>query len=162
MKKLFLLLLAVCTFSLISCGVSSHDETETCLQGKWLGAYDDYTNGLHVELHPHFKKATHSFTQTVDVFDLDDYSYLFSINYQGTWKASSTKLQMKISPSSVTYEYGPDINPLEFGYYISEMEAEFEKNPTDITEIVFAGIGGWTERDDEGNVIEYEPVRNNN
>ena len=161
MKKLFLLLLAVCTFSLISCGVSSHDETETYLQGKWLGAIDDYTNGLHIELHPHFKKATHSFTQTEDYFDLDE-SYLFSINYQGTWKASSNKLQMKFSPSSVTYEYGPDIDPVEFGYLISEIEAEIEKNPTAISEIVSAGMGGWTERDDEGNIIEYEPVRNNN
>lgn len=161
MKKLFLLIVAICSLALTSCGISSDDATETCLQGKWLGAYDDYANGLHIELHPHFKKATHSFTQTVDFFDLDDYSYLFSVNYQGTWKASAKKVQMKASPSSFSYEYGPDVDPFELGQLVSEWEAEFEKNPTEITEIISAGIGGWTERDDEGNVIEYEPVRNN-
>lgn len=166
MKKLLFILVSLFAISLTSCGVQSDDTTESMLRGKWIGAYDDPSDGIHVEIKYKFKyvnsKLTlRTFTQTTDLFDLESGTYLYTVKWNGSWKASKDKIQFDISPESVTYEYSEDIDPVEFGRFTTEFEEEIKNDPTWISDIKSISWSSWTEVDDEGTTIVYDRIKRN-
>lgn len=156
MKKILFLFSLIALLSLSSCGITSDKATEDTLSGKWVGVAEDSSEGIHSEIYYNFNSSSHTFSQTFDIFDLDDGSYIASIKLNGTWKASADKIEFKIDPTSINYEYGPDIDAFAFGQFTAEVEEELKNNLTEVSEIKSISKSSWTEVDDEGTTIVYE------
>lgn len=130
-----LLLILLCSFSLVSCGLLPDDKIEKKLEGTWQMVEYENEDGMTMKI-----VETITYVASTNKFESDLNAYvtnpinkkMFSLHYSGNWSASKKKLINDIDKNSIRMEFSKWIDRSD--RIMMERELKHELKETGFTD----------------------------